>query len=238
MQKISFLRKIPQPLKLIFPDKCFVCGARENFHTSFLCNNCFKHMQQPMNSYCEFCGAPIKNNVCDFCNGKSFLFDFARSVFVLNPVLRELIHQFKYKEMTKIGTFLGDIAGEFMQKNKLFENTDFIVPIPLHSVKKRMRGFNQSEILSKAIAKKCRLTHAPDLLKRSKFTQTQTKLGRKERAKNVADAFTVNRKYVIQDRNILLIDDVFTTGSTVNSISKILKNSMVKQVFVLTIARA
>jgi ComF family protein len=140
--------------------------------------------------------------------------------------------------MTKIGAFLAQYSSKYIRTYPFPEKIDYILPIPLHPVKKRMRGFNQAEILSKEIANSLGVKHTPDLIVRKKFTQTQTKLKREERQKNVSEAFQVNRRFSLQNKVILIVDDVFTTGSTTNSISAILKKNEAKYVFVLTIARA
>jgi len=119
-----------------------------------------------------------------------------------------------------------------------FLEIDIVAPIPLHHVRKRARGFNQAELLSRNIAKLLELEHLPRLLKRVKYTQTQTHLNKAERDINVSSAFGLGKNHNISNKNILLVDDVFTTGSTVNNISKLLKENSSGKVFILTIAHA
>ena len=131
-----------------------------------------------------------------------------------------------------------EYVSEYLHLFQLFENVDIIAPVPLHLVKKRARGFNQAEFLSKEISIHMNCLHIPNLVLRNRFTDTQTKLNRKQRQENVSDAFTLNPKFEIQNKNILLIDDVFTTGATANSICKLLKKNHANKIYVLTIARA
>ena len=144
----------------------------------------------------------------------------------------------KYDEMTKVAKFLGEQTVHYLNKLQPFDKIDLIAPVPLHKVRKRARGFNQAELLTCEISEQMNWLHVPHLTLRNRFTETQTKLGRKDRQKNVSGAFTLNINFDIQGKNILLVDDVFTTGATVNSISSLLKDNGASKVYVLTIARA
>ncbi len=187
---------------------------------------------------CEYCGAFLENDECRICSKEKFIFDRARSVYSFNKIIQNFIHDLKYDEMTRVADFLGKKAAEFLLEFKPFSKIDIIAPVPLHSVKKRHRGFNQSEMLTRKIASELKIEHIPNLVIRNRFTQTQTKLGRTERQQNVKGAFELNSKYEIKGKTILVVDDVFTTGSTLNSISLLLKKHNVSQVFAFTLARA
>ena len=130
------------------------------------------------------------------------------------------------------------MAAKFIQQQSSFPKIDYIIPVPLHIVKKRSRGFNQAEILSAEIAKICHFKHLPKGINRIKFTETQTRLGKIARKENVYNAFNLKNSKKLKGKTILLIDDVFTTGATTNTISNVLKNNGVSQIIVLTIARA
>jgi len=112
-----------------------------------------------------------------------------------------------------------------------------IVPVPLHIKKLRQRGFNQSAILARALKKKWRIPLNYFLLKRAKFTLTQTGLDKKEREKNIKGAFEVTSAKDVKDKNIILVDDVYTTGATVNECAKTLRKAGAKDVAILTLAR-
>ncbi len=170
-------------------------------------------------------------------NNNSY-FDKIVSLFPFNSVSRKLIHALKYNELKIVSQFFAEKFKVYYNLNYPFNEIDFIAPVPLHLVKKRDRGFNQAEILTKEIAKIMTWQHAPILIKRTKFTKTQTKLSKIQREKNVANAFKINKKYSVTDKNILIVDDVFTTGSTLNSIAKTLQKEKPKNIFALTIMRA
>ena len=221
-------------INIVFPKYCLNCHSRLRKTEIVLCTNCADSLKFIEQKVCPKCGSFLFEKTSHNCD---FAFDAARSVFQFDETLRNLIHHFKYEEMKKLGEFLGKYAADFLEKEH-FAAADIIAPVPLHKVKKRARGFNQSEILTRHIAKIIDCEHIPELIQRKKFTQTQTKLSRQQREKNVKDAFNVNAKYEVTNRKILLVDDVFTTGSTVNSISKVLKEAGASKIFVLTIARA
>jgi ComF family protein len=216
--------------ELVFPKECVICHSKSALATSFLCEDCSSKM-----TYLE---KPLYDKYSKESAENAFQFDYVQAVYPLSAQIRTLIHHFKYNEMTKIGSYLAGCANQFMGKNPFPETIDHVIPIPLHSVKKRMRGFNQAEILSKQIAAHWGISHTPNLVLRKKFTSTQTKLKKEERLKNVSDAFFLSGKYNVKNKVVLIVDDVFTTGSTANSISQILKKNDAKCVFVLTIAKA
>lgn len=224
-------------IDLFFPRICFGCDIRLHAEEIILCSNCESTLNFLID-VCEICGSPENPSACPVCNSNEFVFDKARSVFPFSATVQNLIHELKYNEMKRITKYLGEHVSKYLHNFQPFENIDIIVPVPLHKVKKRARGFNQSELLSKEISIHMNWLHIPNLVLRNRFTDTQTKLDRKQRQENVSGAFILNSKINIQNKNILIVDDVFTTGSTVNSICELLKKNHADRIFVLTIARA
>ncbi len=222
---------------LFFPKICLSCDERLLDNEQFLCLNCINSLDF-LKVICPICGSPKTEDKCKVCQTNEFLFDKARSVFMFNTVVQNLIHEFKYNEMTMIAKFLGKLSQEYIEKFQPFDHIDYVVPVPLHKVKKRYRGFNQSEYITRQIARNMNWKHLPNLIKRKRFTETQTKLNKEQRRENVSFAFKINSKYNIKGKNILLVDDVFTTGATVNSIAAALKEKQVNKVYIFTIARA
>ena len=220
-----------------FPRICLSCNERLLDSEQFLCSNCSNSLKF-LKDICSICGAPKMDDECRVCQTNEFLFDKACSVFMFNKVVQNMIHEFKYNEMTRIAKFFGKLSQEYIEKFQPFDHIDYIVPVPLHKVKKRSRGFNQADYITREISKNMNWKHLPNLIKRKKFTETQTKLNKEQRRKNVSLAFKINPKYEIKGKNILLVDDVFTTGATANSIAAALKEKQVNKVYVFTIARA
>ena len=222
---------------LFFPKICLSCDEQLTENEQYLCLSCYKSLEF-LEEICPICGAPKTEEKCWVCNTNEFHFDRARSVFMFNKVVRNIIHEFKYNEITQIAIFFRKLSREYIEKFQPFEHIDYIVPVPLHIVRKRDRGFNQAEYITREISKYMNWKHLPNLIKRKRFTETQTKLNKEQRRKNVSLAFKINPKYDIKGKNILLVDDVFTTGATANSIAAVLKEKQVNKVYVFTIGRA
>ncbi|MBN1948291.1 MAG: ComF family protein [Candidatus Cloacimonetes bacterium] len=188
--------------------------------------------------FCPVCGSPDSGNSCQLCSTGRFYFDGARSLFPYSMVVQNLLHNLKYNDFTGCARYLSKFIGNYLNEIEPFEDVDIITPVPLHKVKQRARGYNQSLLLACEVARWLPRPVIKDLIKRTRFTGTQTRLNRSERQQNVRNAFSLNPKYSLEQKNILLIDDVFTTGATVNSISNLLKDNGINRIYVLTIARA
>jgi ComF family protein len=192
--------------------------------------------------FCATCGLPFTfetsiTTVCASCIDLEPVFDAARSAVVYNDASRKLVIDFKYGDrMHYVETFTPWLmrTGE-----KLLDEADLIIPVPLHARRLWRRRFNQSAVLAQALSKRTGKACLPDGLIRLRQTVPQKGLSRKNRADNVKNAFAVNGRYLMQmkGRNVLLIDDVFTSGATLNECARTLKKYGAAQVFVLTLAR-
>jgi len=133
--------------------------------------------------------------------------------------LQEVIHLLKYRGMKSLGVKLGEELGKVIIRNQKFSNADFIIPIPLHKLKKRERGYNQSEFICKGISSITNIPVNTDIVHRVKYTKSQTQLNLVERRENVADAFFISEKKrkLVAGKKVIIVDDVITTGSTINS---------------------
>jgi competence protein ComFC len=226
-------------LDFIFPKKCVVCRK----HSSYLCEKCFAFLSFDAKSLCLLCNNPTFNNLTHpRCRRKQGI-DGCFSALVYNKTVQKLIFNFKYKPyLADLKTVLTDLFYESIIQNEQFqsqiEKSEWIlVPIPLSSRKLRKRGYNQAEILAKELAKKLSFP-AQNLLVRTKETKTQVGLTNLQRKLNVKDVFLIKIPNVkLKTKNILLVDDVVTTGSTLLEAAKILKKSGVSKVFGLTLAR-
>jgi ComF family protein len=156
------------------------------------------------------------------------IFDFARSALLFTPALREIIHHLKYADRVSLAKPLGDILRNCLEREAF--TGDLIVPVPLHRSRERQRGYNQAEL----IASRLRLPMTTRLLRRRKNTPSQTGLTRNERKRNLAAAFEVRGEV---KGTIIVVDDVYTTGSTINEIARALKRAGAERVEALTVAR-
>jgi ComF family protein len=151
-----------------------------------------------------------------------------------NPLTQNLIKTFKYQYLQNINKILVNILAQQLAKLNL-ENI-IITNIPLHKKKKRQRGFDQTEVLAKNLSKKINVPYL-NLLKRNKFTKAQAQLSKAERQKNVSDAFVVNNINFETNKTIILIDDVATTGATLNQAAKVLRDNGFDKIIALTLAK-
>lgn len=157
-----------------------------------------------------------------------------------NPV-QTLIHHLKFKGFSRLGIFLGNYFGnEYKRVFRKIIEFDIICPVPLHKTKLRERGYNQSDYICRGINSAINITQTSDLILRIRHTKSQTNLKYFERLSNVRDAFRINEKYKdsISGKRILLVDDVITTGATMNEVIKVLREENVKEISALTIASA
>ncbi len=235
LQTINILQSI---LDIIFPKKCVLCRK----HDTFLCSDCKKQIKYKKTQKCINCGK-INNcgKLCYECK-KLFYFEYAITATKFNNKdIKKIITLLKYKFVKDIGKDIGLILAVFFEKlkNEVKELENFIntkpliIPVPLHKKRIKWRGFNQAEIISKHFAPKFNLSINTNLI-RLQYTDPQVNLNKSERLKNVKNIF----KYTgnLNKKNIILIDDVITTGSTAKYASKALKQANAGNIMVLTIA--
>jgi len=159
-------------------------------------------------------------------------------LFEKNKRIQDIIHGLKYEQRTTFGFELGKRLGEKLKHENSFPNADFLIPIPLHKLKLRERGYNQSEFVAKGISSITKIPVASKFLSRNKYTQSQTHLNFQERQENVKEVFAVKEKFYkeIHNKSIILVDDVITTGATISSAARALKSSGVKNVYAVSVA--
>ena len=231
--------------KLIIPDKCIDCSAIIN-ESYNICSECFKKYEFINENICQICG--ILNDVyeqedqyiCMNCTLYKPIYSKSRSLFKFDDHSKKLIHKFKYYDHTNISKF---IAKLFISRFKyLLHEVDIITCVPMHKFKRIYRLYNQSQILAKEISniskqKFPNIEFVPELLFKIKYTKSQTMLTLKERENNIKDSIIKNPKIDINGKTILLVDDVITTGNTINTCSKILKNEGANCVNIFSAAR-
>jgi len=233
------IRKIVRSLLNIFyPNFCFICKRYLHIDGELICDFCWQAIKRNTPPFCQRCGVHISKNKCSNCSKKLFHFDRLWSACIYEGVVSELIYLFKYRGYDFLGKKLSKILIDFIKEFNIPINlVDLIIPIPLHPKKLREREFNQSEILAEELAKEFNLKLSLRNLARTRDTKPQVLLPENKRLQNVKDAFDVKEEVEFQNKDILLIDDVSTTGSTLSEASYILKKAGAKGVFCLTLAR-
>lgn len=229
--------------KVVFPPQCPGCSEILYPDTGqIFCSDCNEKIKFIKGSICSICGttfpdSPAENHLCGECLGKKPYFSHARAVFSYENIILNAIHQFKYKRDMSIGEIMSSLMADAFFPDIEFTDYSLIIPVPLHIKRLRERGFNQSLILANAIGKKRQIPVSFSLLKRRKFTLTQTGASRNERRQNIKDAFEVSDKSKIKEKNVIIVDDVYTTGSTANECAKTLIKAGAQKIAVLTLAR-
>jgi len=231
---------------------CRLCGKnliKED--QPFFCNHCWAGIRPIPLPVCPCCGEPFASSVaieyspghlCGECRNRPPAFDSARAAGYYQGVLVEAIRLFKYQAKTKLSRYLA--ARMYDEARKIYDASgnlqggfDAVLPVPLHPVRLKQREFNQALLLAHGLSRELGLPLLFDVLERSRWTRPQVELDGEERRKNVRKAFSVKRPEQVSGLRVLLVDDVYTTGATVNECAKVLKKAGAKAVHVMTLAR-
>lgn len=223
--------------KFLFPPLCLACGGRMQSAAQVLCEECQERLVPILEKYCLKCGTPLQGYHCEACSHMDFIFDFARSAFVYQFPAQELVHSLKYDSLLSPAAFFSKALLDIPASNRFGAGFDCVCAVPLHRVRKRERGFNQAELLARKLASLLDLPFVQPIY-RCVYTRSQTNLSRQARLQNLAGAFALRRKSDVANKRVILVDDVFTTGSTVNEASRCLKAAGATKIAVLTAVRA
>lgn len=240
---MKIFHKIKQWLLYIFfPNTCFCCGRDlPHDNQSPLCRDCTIKLEPVCGLICQRCGLPLKSGGahCFNCRGSKaakYKCSYIRSALCFNEPSRALIHAFKYEKYIRIAKFFAPLMYKTFKENPPFFEAEALIPVPIHKSRLKQRGFNQAEILAKHLAVYCTLP-CEDILIRKRKTESQTKLNRKQRQQNITDAFEIKKGAKIKGRAFILIDDVCTTGATLEECAKVLKAAGAREVLALTALR-
>lgn len=206
-----------------------------------VCEPCWQSIEQPKDRRCPRCFESLEENqVCPCEYHWPYSFSRIRSGWLFCEPLQNILHKLKYSGKSRLGFLLGERMARSIVDREYFSNIDLIVPIPLHHVRRRERGYNQSFYIAQGISSVINVPVAEKTVKRRKNTKSQTALTREERAKNISNIFLVSekRREIISGKKLLLVDDVYTTGATVNECARVLKDAGAEEVKVLTAAKA
>ncbi|MDO9515545.1 MAG: ComF family protein [Syntrophales bacterium] len=229
---------------ILFPAQCQTCGAvLIGDGGDIFCSNCLSTVRFTTAPQCTSCGRPFEatqgaDHLCEECILSRPPFSVARSLGVYEGALLDVIHLFKYHGKISVGEALGRMMAQAPYDSLAIGDYSLIIPVPLHPKRLRERGFNQSLILARQVSKQFSIPLEFLVLRRTLHTEAQVTLSGRRRRANVKGAFEVTDPSGTQGHKILLIDDVYTTGSTAAECSKVLMKSGAKEVAVLTLARA
>ncbi|SEW08759.1 ComF family protein [[Clostridium] fimetarium] len=227
-------------VEIIYPSTCPICTQvldKNIDEKVYICEKCRKKLSYIESPRCLQCGKPVDNAETEFCYDCSrvkHIYSQGVGVWAYTDEIKNSIYQFKYHNKREYGEFYG-----FELKNRyesIIKNwdADVLIPVPLHKSKQRKRGYNQAEIIAKSIGKLLDIPVDSQLLKREKKTLAQKELNDKERLKNLENAFKIEEKVVKYDK-VIIVDDIYTTGTTIDSCAKILIDAGVVKVYYISL---
>lgn len=230
-------------LDLVYPKNiyCMSCGRPIAEHALFsLCDSCVRMLSYADAVCCSRCGRPMNAThpkaLCEGCQQEQRHFEAGITCVRYSVRERELVHDFKYHGKA----YLGEPLGELMCERLRYENfrEDLIVPVPMYPAKERKRGYNQAALLAKQVARSHGKPCFPHLLRRTRDTEPMSRLTAEQRRANAATVFCVRGglEHLVFEKTVLLIDDVFTTGSTADACARVLMAAGATRVFIATFA--
>ena len=241
--------RFSRALDWLYPPRCRSCRERIfGQDEDYFCRSCREKIRLISHPLCSTCGRPFldtrgEDHLCGACLAHPPCFQKARA-WACYPgeeneghPLREVVQRFKYGRKVSLGKPLGRLMARGCSGLFFESHFDLVIPVPLHPKRLRWRGFNQAVILAREVGRLWRLPMDPFLLLRSRETPPQTQLSEEERKKNMRRAFSLNPAKPVDGKRLLLVDDVYTSGATVNECSRTLIRAGAKEVCVLTLAR-
>jgi ComF family protein len=240
--KSMLFKQLTQPLvEVFFPRSCLHCGdAVEYSDFQFLCRVCSRELFLSKPPICSTCGYPFFGmlagpRVCPHCVELDPLFKQGKTLFLAKGPARSIIHVLKYQSGFYVLEDVKVMIAKVPHYKEYFDGA-ILIPVPLHPTKERERGFNQSLVIAKSLNEATEAKDLQNLLVRTMYTQTQTRLSRAARHQNVKNAFALaSDAVVIPNQTYILVDDVITTGSTLNACAAVLREAGANQVKVATL---
>jgi ComF family protein len=227
---------------LLYPPVCALC-AENTRAGEYLCEQCEAKAEHIVAPFCQKCSEPFEGAIsnaftCANCAHRKIYFDAAVAAYRGRGIVRQIIHDFKYRRQVHLRHLVARwVCAAFEDERLRGRKFDMIVPVPLHPARQRERGFNQARLLAELLSAWISIPCKP-LLKRVRYTTTQTALDRAERMENLYNAFRLRKKADVRGLRVLLVDDVFTTGSTLSECARVLKRAGSISVYAVTAARA
>lgn len=223
-------------LDLLFPRRCPVCDSVQPLGR-VICPSCKDKLMVIGSPHCRKCGKPItdvRQEYCGDCQENLHFYKCGRAVYTY-PCLRQAIYRFKYKGRYEYAQFFGTEMAKVLGTEIKSWNPDALIPVPLHRSKKRARGFNQAEALARVLGKQLEIPVNTSLIKRVKRTVPQKQLNRQLRQNNLKKAFKICRNDV-KLSTIIIVDDIYTTGSTVDAMAQVLLDAGIKNIYFVALA--
>ncbi len=226
-------------MHLFYPNVCVVCNQVLSYENrkAGVCPKCRKTLPFVGKNICEICGkelsVPLMNR-CRDCADTNHMFDEGRSIFLYHSSMKNMMYRFKYSNARYMARFFAMAAerkyGDWIREN----GVEAIVPVPMYGRKRRIRGYNQAEVFGKALAKRIGIPCFSKLIIRKKNTLPQKCLSKEKRKENLKNAFKM-QGYDVKLNCVLIVDDIYTTGTTMDTVAHVLKENGIDHVLCLTI---
>ena len=246
MDSRSIRLQVPQVLRdlfetavvFLYPASCRVCETTlEVTSLPYICADCWCDIQFVEPPWCDICGTPGVNGLCDECGTSPPRYGKLRSIAFYQTTLQQAIHLFKFQKKKVFAPHLIQLINAHVPVDCCIGDYDFVLPVPIHKKRLQERGFNQATLLAKGIAQAEGVPVLTGTLVRHRHTAAQSSLGMEARQQNIIGAFDIQNPETIRDKRLLLVDDVFTTGATVREAVNELWKADPAEVDVLTLAR-
>lgn len=229
-------------LNMLYPVRCPICRDVVTPKDRRICISCENKLQLITEPRCKKCSKPIEQDQCEYCSDcerKDYHFEHGYSLWIYDSGIKKSIADFKYRyKKENADYYVEEIIKQYGDVISRL-SPDALVPVPIHKSKFRERGYNQAEIIANGIGKKLNIPVLPQLLIRNKKTLPQKQLSDKERLKNLQEAFIFNKEeasnYLNGLNEILLVDDIYTTGSTIEACTNVLMKNGIKHVYFITL---
>ena len=234
------MRMADKVIDIIYPRRCPVCDDIVNGTGAYVCDECrdvFCKISEPR---CMKCGSSLSDEtqiLCGECSCHEHFFDSSRAAFIYDDMLKESIYRFKYGGRAEYADYYAAKMGDLLHGYIMSCRAQALIPIPLHKSRLAKRGYNQAELIARRLSDRFDIPLRNDILKRQAKTAVQKSLSASQRQNNLKKAFKIASD-VVKLNNIILVDDIFTTGSTIDAAARCLKEAGVMNVFCLVLAVA
>lgn len=230
-------RIVEEVISMIYPKRCPLCGEIIKGDQKLACDSCYEELEYIEEPRCKCCSKAIEqeeSEYCYDCNRKEFYFESGVALWNYSSQMKQSLAKFKYHNRREYGEFYGEEFVKIYGDALMNLEPDALIPVPIHWTRYIKRGYNQAAVIANQIGKRLHIPVVEDLLIRTKKTIAQKHLDDKERERNLQGAFAISEKWKKIEHNmecVVIIDDIYTTGSTINTCAKILMQQGIKEIY-------
>lgn len=223
-------------IELLFPRRCPVCDKPVDKMGRYICKKCQRALRYVHSPFCMKCGKSLKNDIkeyCEDCQNVQHFFDRGKALYEYDSI-KTAIYRFKYEGRREYADFFGnELARRFGEQIKVWK-ADAFVPVPLHAEREKRRGYNQAALIAKVLGKELNIPVNEKIIHRVKATLPQKQVNGKERQNNLKNAFKI-RENDVKLNTVIVVDDIYTTGATMDAVAECLKKAGVGKVYCVSL---